>query len=108
MQFADQDYSKIRGITLYGDNPEQQIGICDTQIFLQHTLSNLKIYNLTSPKAVLPSLVDISAYLYDSEDDPLIHATLIYYQFEMIHHFEKYIGVVGRILIFMVLQKNSR
>lgn len=105
MQFAAQDYSKICGIALYGDKPEQQIGIRNTQIFLQHAISNLKTYNPTAPGAVLPSLADISAYLYDSEDDPLIQAALVHYQFEMIHPFEKYNGVVGRILIFMVLQK---
>lgn len=53
----------------------------------------------------MPSLADISAYLYDSEDDPLIQAALVHYQFEMIHPFEKYNGIVGRILIFMVLKK---
>ena len=105
MQFVAQDYSKICGITLYGDKPEQQIGIRETQTFLQRAVSNLKIYNPTAPEAVLPSLADISAYLYDSEDDPLIQAALVHYQFEMIHPFEKYNGVVGRILIFMVLQK---
>ncbi len=105
MQFVAQDYSKICGIALYGDKPEQQIGIRDTQTFLQHAISNLKTYNPTAPEAVLPSLADISAYLYDSEDDPLIQAALVHYQFEMIHPFKKYNGVVGRILIFMVLQK---
>ena len=105
MQFAARDYSKICGIALYGDKPEQQIGIRDTQTFLQHAISNLKTYNPTAPEAVLPSLADISAYLYDSEDDPLIQAALAHYQFEMIHPFEKYNGIVGRILIFMVLQK---
>lgn len=72
---------------------------------MQHAISNLKTYNPTAPEAVLPSLADISAYLYDSVDDPLIQAALVHYQFEMIHPFEMYNGVVGRILIFMVLQK---
>lgn len=44
MQFVAQDYSKICGITLYGDKPEQQIGIRETQTFLQRAVSNLKIY----------------------------------------------------------------
>jgi len=105
MQFAAQDYSTICGIALYGDKLKQQISIRDTQTFMQHAISNLKIYNPTAPEDVLPSLADISAYLYDSEDDPLIQAALVHYQFEMIHPFEKYNGIVGRILIFMVLQK---
>lgn len=105
MQFTAQDYSKICSIALYGDKPEQQMGVRDTQTFLQYAISNLKTYNPTAPEAVLPSLADISAYLYDSGDDPLIQAALAHYQFEMIHPFEKYNGIVGRILIFMVLQR---
>lgn len=105
MQFTAQDYSKICSTALYGDKPEQQMGVRDTQTFLQYAISNLKTYNPTAPEAVLPSLADISAYLYDSGDDPLIQAALAHYQFEMIHPFEKYNGIVGRILIFMVLQK---
>ena len=103
MQFTAQDYSKICSIALYGDKPEQQMGVRDIQTFLQYAISNLKTYNPTAPEAVLPSLADISAYLYDSGDDPLIQAALAHYQFEMIHPFEKYNGIVGRILIFMVL-----
>ena len=105
MQFTAQDYSKICSIALYGDKPEQQMGVRDTQTFLQYAISNLKTYNPTAPETVLPSLADIFAYLYDSGDDPLIQAALAHYQFEMIHPFEKYNGIVGRILIFMVLQK---
>lgn len=105
MQFTAQDYSQICSIALYGDKPEQQMGVRDTQTFLQYAISNLKTYNPTAPEAVLPSLADISAYLYDSGDDPLIQAALAHYQFEMIHPFEKYNGIVGRILIFMVLQR---
>ena len=97
--------AKIFGIAFNSDNTEQQIGIRETQTFLQRAVSNLKIYNPTAPEAVLPSLADISAYLYDSEDDPLIQAALVHYQFEMIHPFEKHNGVVGRVPIFTVLQK---
>lgn len=105
MQFAAQDYSKICSIALYGNKPEQQIGIRDTQTFLRRAISNLKTYNPSAPEAVLPSLADISAYLYKCDDDLLIQAALVHYQFEMIHPFEKYNGVVGRILPFMVLYK---
>lgn len=107
MQFTAQNYGQICGIALYGNKPEQQMGIRDTQTFLHRAISNLKAYNPTAPEAVLPSLADISAYLYDCEDDPLIQAALVHYQFEMIHPFEKYNGVVGRILPFMVLQKSA-
>lgn len=105
MQFASKDYSKICGSSLYGNKSEQQIGTRDTQIFLQRAISNLKTYNSTAPEAVLSSLSDISAYLYECEDGLLIQAALVHYQFEIIHPFEKYNGVVGRIIAFMVLQK---
>lgn len=107
MQFAAQDYSKLCSVALYGNKAEQKIGIRDTQKFLQRAISNMKTYNPTAPESVLPSLADISAYLYNCEDDPLVQAALVHYQFEMIHPFEKYNGIVGRILPFMVLQKNT-
>lgn len=107
MQFAAQDYSRLCSIALYGNRTEQQISIRDTQTFLQCAISNLKTYNPTAPEAVLPSLADIAAYLYDCEDDPLVQAALVHYQFEMIHPFEKYNGIVGRILPFMVLQNSA-
>lgn len=106
MQFAAQDYSRLCSIALYGNRIEQQIGIRDTQTFLQRAVSNLKTYNPTAPEAVLPALADIAAYLYDCEDDPLVQAALVHYQFEMIHPFEKYNGTVGRILPLMVLQNS--
>ena len=107
MQFAAQDYSRLCSIALYGNRTEQQIGIRDTQTFLQRAISSLKTYNPTAPEAVLPSLADITAYLYDCEDDPLVQAALVHYQFEMIHPFEKYNGIIGRILPFMVLQNSA-
>lgn len=107
MQFAAQDYSRLCSIALYGNRTEQQIGIRDTQTFLQRAISNLKTYNPTAPEAVLPALADIAAYIYNCEDDPLVQAALVHYQFEMIHPFEKYNGIVGRILPFMVLQNSA-
>ena len=106
MLFSAQDYSKICDIALYGDNSEQQISIRDTQTFLHNAISNLKTYNPTAPEALLPALADISTYIFHSNDDVLIQAALAHYQFEMIHPFEKYNGVVGRILVSMILQKT--
>lgn len=105
MQFSARDYSRLCSIALYGSRTEQQIGIRDTQTFLQRAISNLKTYNPTAPDTVLPSLADIAAYLFDCEDDPLVQTALVHYQFERIHLFEKYNGIVGRILPFIVLQK---
>ena len=75
------------------------------QTFWLGAKTNLKGYNPTAPDAVLPALADISAYLYnDHNTDPLIKAALVHYQFEMIHPFERYNGIVGRILVPMVLR----
>ena len=105
MEIAAPDLSRICGIALYGGAEAISIDVRDHQTFWLDAKTNLRGYNPTAPNAVLPALADISAYLYDSEDDPLIQAALVHYQFEMIHPFEKYNVVVGRILIFMVLQK---
>jgi len=107
IHFSAQDYIRLCNIALFSSRTEQQIGIRDTQTFLQRAISNLKTYNLTTPEAILPVLADISAYLYDCEDDPLVQAALVHYQFEMIHPFEKYNGIVRRILPFMILQNSA-
>ena len=73
-------------------------------MFLSNGRTNLKSYNPTAPDDVLPTLADISAYLYNDHDtDSLVKAELVHYQFEMIHPFEQYNGIVGRMLVPMVL-----
>ena len=96
--------SKLCGIALYGDATDDPVDIRYRQTFLSNVRTNLKSYNPTAPDAVFPALVDIAAYLYnDKTTDPLIQAALVHYQFEMIHPFERYNGIVGRILVPMVL-----
>ena len=66
--------------------------------------TNLKSYNPTAPDAILQALADISAYLFNNKDtDPLIKAALVHYQFEIVHPFERYNGIVGRMMIPMIL-----
>ena len=105
MEVAAPDLSRICGIALNGDPENNSIDVRDYQTFWLGVKTNLKGYNPTAPDAVLPALADISAYLYnDHNTDPLIKAALVHYQFEMIHPFERYNGIVGRILVPMVLR----
>lgn len=99
------DLSQICGIALNGESENTPIDVRTHQTFWLGAKTNLKGYNPTAPDAVLPALADISAYLYnDHNTDPLIKAALVHYQFEMIHPFERYNGIVGRILVPMVLR----
>ena len=96
--------SELCGIALYGDAVSKPVDIRDKQTFLLGVRTNLISYNPTAPDAVLPALADISAYLYnDKETDQLIKTALAHYQFEMIHPFEKYNGIVGRIIVLTIL-----
>ncbi len=99
------DLSKLCGIALYGDATDKTVDVRDKQTFLLGIRTNLKAYNPTAPDTILQALADISAYLYNDKDtDPLIKAALVHYQFEMIHPFEQYNGIVGRIIVPMVLR----
>lgn len=101
--------SKLCGIALYGDVTDKRVDVRDKQTFLLGVRTNLKTYTPTAPDAVLPALADISAYLYNDKDtDSLIKAALVHYQFEMIHPFERYNGIVGRIIIQMILHDIIR
>lgn len=103
------DLSRICGIALYGESEDNSTGVRDHQTFWLGAKTNLKGYNPTAPDAVLPALADISAYLYnDHNTDPLIKAALVHYQFETIHPFERYNGIVGRIIVPMVLRDVVR
>ena len=105
MEVAAPDLSRICGIALNGESENNPIDVRDHQTFWIGAKTNLKGYNPTAPDAVLPALADISAYLYnDHNTDPLIKAALVHYQFEMIHPFERYNGIIGRILMPMILR----
>ena len=98
------DLGRICGIALNGKSELNTIDVRNHQSFWLGAKTNLKGYNPTAPDAVLPALADISAYLYnDHNSDPLIKAALVHYQFEMIHPFERYNGIVGRIIVPMIL-----
>lgn len=104
MTISAPSLSRLCGIALYGDNVDKTIGVRNRQTFLYSVRTNIKSYNPTAPAEVLPALADISAYLYNDQDtDPLIKTALVHYQFEIIHPFEQYNGIVGRITIPMIL-----
>ena len=105
MEVAAPDLSRICGIALNGESENNPIDVRDHQTFWLGAKTNLKGYNPTAPDIVLPALADISAYFYNVHNtDSLIKAALVHYQFEMIHPFERYNGIVGRILVPMVLR----
>ena len=104
MSISATSLSRLCGIALYGDNVDKTIGVRNRQTFLYSVRTNIKSYNPTAPAEVLPALADISAYLHNDQDtDPLIKTALVHYQFEIIHPFEQYNGIVGRITIPMIL-----
>lgn len=109
MEIAAPNLSRICGIALNGDEEADSIGVRDHQTFWLGAKTTLRGYNPTEPDAVLPTLADISAYLYnDQNTDPLIKAALVHYQFEMIHPFERYNGIVGRIIVPIMLSDVAR
>lgn len=109
MEICAPDLSRICGIALYRESKDNPMSVRDHQTSWLGAKTNLKGYNPTAPDAVLPALADISAYLYnDQNTDPLIKAALVHYQFEMIHPFERYNGIVGRIIVPMMLSDIAR
>lgn len=100
-----QELNKICEIALYGEEAKEAIDIRRKQIFLSNVKVNLKIYNPTAPDALLPALADIFAFLRNSQEDMLIKIPLVHYQFEMLHPYEKYNGIVGRIMVSQLLSK---
>lgn len=106
--FTPPNLSKIWSIALYGDNTDKLANVRENPLFLSKVKTSIKSYNPTAPDEILPALADIADYLYnDKNTDLLIKAALVHYQFEMIHPFEQYNGVVGRIIVSMILQSSG-
>jgi len=100
--------SKVCSIALYGHKSSQSIKEREKAIFLGRVVSNLKEYNPTAPERILPAIADITAFLQNNNKiDVLIRAALAHYQFEMIHPYECYNGIVGRIMIPMILHTHG-
>ena len=96
--------SDLCKIALHGTETVEKISMRKKQIFMLNGVSNQKVYNPTAPEEIQPSMADISSFLSNTElTDALVKAALAHYQFETIHPFERYNGIVGRILISTIL-----
>ncbi|MCL1976248.1 MAG: Fic family protein [Firmicutes bacterium] len=98
------DFSQLCTIAIYGHDSDKKIRERDKFSFLGQMRTNLKEYNPTAPDKIRSGLADISTFLSDNEKtDVLVKAALAHYQFEMIHPYDCYNGVIGRIMFPMIL-----
>lgn len=85
-------------IALYGEEPEKKVYLRKTSIQISRR------YDPAPAIEVLPAINDLSRFIADYKGiDVLAKAALAHYQFEAIHPFEYYNGIVGRIMISMIL-----
>ncbi|HCC35967.1 MAG TPA: hypothetical protein DEQ02_10245 [Ruminococcaceae bacterium] len=95
--------SAVCRTALHGAESTEDVDIRSNPIFITKAVTNLRQYNPTAPKDIRPSLIDIAQYWKQDNSDVLVKAALAHYQFEMIHPFDCYNGIVGRILISKAL-----
>lgn len=93
----------IARCALHGSESKQKVSTRATPMFLSKSISNYRQYNPTAPADINRSMNDINRYIELDGIDPIIKAAMHHYQFEMVHPYERYNGVVGRILIYKVL-----
>ncbi|MDL2327899.1 Fic family protein [Ruminococcaceae bacterium OttesenSCG-928-A11] len=85
-------------MALYGEEPEEKVYLRKTSIQISRR------YDPAPATEVLPAINDMSRFIADCKDiDILAKAALAHYQFEAIHPFEYYNGIVGRIMTPMIL-----
>ena len=85
-------------IALYGEEPEEKVYLRKTSIQISRR------YDPAPAVDVLPAINNLSLFIdRNNEMDILAKAALAHYQFEAIHPFEYYNGIVGRIMISMIL-----
>ena len=90
---------------LHGDHAKQDSAIRTKPLFLTKSSASFRQYNPTAPSKIRLALNDIDAYIRAGSADVLIKAAMCHYQFEMIHPFECYNGIVGRILPYNMLSR---
>jgi len=93
----------IYNLALHGSNYKQKVYIRTKLFFMMNTTTNFRQYNPTAPENIRPAMNDITRFLDNDSSDVLIKSALIHYQFEMIHPYECYNGIIGRLLIFKLL-----
>lgn len=92
-------------IALHGVDASNNVAMRKEQTFLGGIISYSRVYNPTAPPRILPAVADIAKFLMvDTSTDVLIKAALAHYQFEMIHPYESYNGIIGRIMVSVILQ----
>jgi len=75
-----------------------------TAIPQDNYITNMKVYSPTAPEHIRPAFYDMVKFIHmDNNVDILIKVAMAHYQFEMIHPFDRYNGLVGRIMIQMIL-----
>ena len=100
--------SQIYTIAMHGQNADIKLGVRKEAIHLSRPFSTLREYNPTAPEKIPPALADITEFLTnDMTTDVLVKAALAHYQFEMIHPFECYNGIIGRMMIPMIINNHS-
>lgn len=96
-------HNAILQYALYGSGSKCRAMPRTQPMFLTQVITNYRQYNPTAPREIHSALFDISKYIETSKSDALIKAAMCHYQFEMIHPYECYNGIVGRILVYAIL-----
>jgi len=97
------NFDAIINRALHGGEQKRKAATRVKPLFMMQSTANYRQYNPTAPRDILPALTDIRKYIESSNADILIKAALCHYQFEMIHPYEYYNGIVGRILPYHML-----
>ena len=102
-RFARFYLSDIATHALYGKSSRKQVHHRTKPMFLSHSSASFQQYNPTAPEHISSSLSDLVRYLQESNADPIIKAAMCHYQLEMIHPYDCYNGIIGRMLTHLIL-----